>query len=152
MEIGTQLVFSPAIKRASHSLFPDKSDHYCDVNMCIDFLLSCTCSLLNVLSAHCNLQLTSLLVVCPDTLYSVGLKTVIAELPRTTQIVATNASRNITGKLVDAISRPVSETTWGYSSQHFTAGWPLFALVGPQPVCLTGNTGHCWWPGAQIWR
>ena len=111
MEIGTQLEFSPAIKRASHSLFPDKSDHYCDVNMCIDFLLSYTCSLLNVLSAHCNLQLTSLLVVCPDTLYSVGLKTVIAELPRTTQIVATNASRNITGKLVDAISRPVSETT-----------------------------------------
>jgi len=39
---------------------------------------------------------------------SVGLKTVIAELPGTTQTVATNASRNITGKLVDAIARPVS--------------------------------------------
>ncbi len=39
---------------------------------------------------------------------SVGLKTVIAELPRTTQAVATNASRNITGKMVEAISRPVS--------------------------------------------
>jgi len=41
-------------------------------------------------------------------LSSVGLKTVIAELPGTTQTVATNASRNITGKLVDAIARPVS--------------------------------------------
>lgn len=40
---------------------------------------------------------------------SVGLKTVIGELPRTTQMVATNASRNITGKMVDAIRRPVSE-------------------------------------------
>lgn len=39
---------------------------------------------------------------------SVGLKTVIGELPRTTQTVATNASRNITGKMVDAIKRPVS--------------------------------------------
>ena len=40
---------------------------------------------------------------------SVGLKTVIGELPRTTQTVATNASRNITGKMVDAIKRPVSK-------------------------------------------
>ena len=40
---------------------------------------------------------------------SVGLKTVIGELPRTTQTVATNASRNITGKMVDAIKRPVSQ-------------------------------------------
>ena len=38
---------------------------------------------------------------------SVGLKTVIGELARTTQTVATNASRNITGKMVDAIKRPV---------------------------------------------
>lgn len=37
---------------------------------------------------------------------SVGLKTVIVELPRTTQAVATSASRNITGKLVEAIGRP----------------------------------------------
>ena len=39
---------------------------------------------------------------------SVGLKTVISEFPRTTQAVATTASRNITGKMVDAISKPVS--------------------------------------------
>ncbi len=39
---------------------------------------------------------------------SVGLKTVIGELSRTTVTVATNASRNITGKMVDAIRRPVS--------------------------------------------
>lgn len=39
---------------------------------------------------------------------SVGLKTVISELPRTTQTVASVASRNITGKMVDAIGKPVS--------------------------------------------
>jgi hypothetical protein len=38
---------------------------------------------------------------------SVGLKTVISEFPRTTQAVATAASRNITGKMVDAIGKPV---------------------------------------------
>lgn len=40
---------------------------------------------------------------------SVGLKTVISEFPRTTPAVATTASRNITGKMVDAIGKPVSE-------------------------------------------
>jgi cullin-associated NEDD8-dissociated protein 1 len=39
---------------------------------------------------------------------SVGLKTVIAELPRTTPAVATNASRNITSRMVEAIAKPVS--------------------------------------------
>ena len=39
---------------------------------------------------------------------SVGLKTVIAELPRTTPTVATNASRNITNRMVEAIAKPVS--------------------------------------------
>lgn len=38
---------------------------------------------------------------------SVGLKTVISEFPRTTQAVSTTASRNITGKMVDAIGKPV---------------------------------------------
>ena len=37
-----------------------------------------------------------------------GLKTVIAELPRTTPAVATNASRNITSRMVEAIAKPVS--------------------------------------------
>ena len=40
---------------------------------------------------------------------SVGLKTVISELPRTTTTVASNASKNITGKMVDAVRRPVSQ-------------------------------------------
>lgn len=39
---------------------------------------------------------------------SVGLKTVIADLPHTSSNVAANASRNITGKMVEAIKRPVS--------------------------------------------
>jgi len=43
---------------------------------------------------------------------SVGLKTVIAELPRTTQTVASMASRNITGKMVDAIGKPVSSSPY----------------------------------------
>ena len=39
---------------------------------------------------------------------SVALKTVISELRRTPQTVASVASRNITGKMVDAIGKPVS--------------------------------------------
>lgn len=43
---------------------------------------------------------------------SVGLKTVISEFPRTTQAMATAASRNITEKMVDAIGKPVSGGRW----------------------------------------
>ena len=49
---------------------------------------------------------------------SVGLKTVIAELPRTTPTVATNASRNITSRMVEAIAKPVSTC-----SMHVVFDW-----------------------------
>ena len=44
---------------------------------------------------------------------SVGLKTVIVELPRTSPVISSNASKNITGKLVSAIARPVGRGMWG---------------------------------------
>lgn len=59
-----------------------------------------------------------------------GLKTVIAELPGTTQTVATNASRNITGKLVDAIARPVSvDRPFNWKGE--THLWAVFNRVWP---------------------
>lgn len=124
------------------------------VNMWIVLCTLCTCSLLLVplVPLVCTVYINDLLVGFPDTRSSVGLKTVIAELPRTTQTVATNASRNITGKLVDAISRPVRETTWRQLYAFHSEKTFLFALVGPQPVRPTRNIGHCRGPGAQIWR
>ena len=53
---------------------------------------------------------------------SVGLKTVIAELPRTTPAVATNASRNITSRMVEAIAKPVSTCSSYMYFMHLCGG------------------------------
>lgn len=75
---------------------------------------------------------------------SVGLKTVISEFPRTTPAVATTASRNITGKMVDAIGKPVSEERGPPSVGE--EGIMIIKMVYPPPpsgfesICSVGNT------------
>ena len=73
----------------------------------------------------------SLLLNCVLVLVTTGLKTVILELPRTTPNASNSACRNITQRLVDAISKPVS----GPFGTH------VLASLVPSIVCLAGLYG-----------
>ena len=70
---------------------------------------------------------------------SVGLKTVISEFPRTTQAVATSASRNITGKMVGAIGKPVSVCV---SVGGVQMAIYLVLCVGFKPIRSAGDLGY----------
>ena len=91
---------------------------------------------------------------------SVGLKTVIAELPRTTPAVATNASRNITSRMVEAIAKPVSLCVcvcvcccvllWGRGEDPILIIELGFA--GLESVRTLGDTGHFGRSDPSLWR
>lgn len=72
---------------------------------------------------------------------SVGLKTVISELPRTTQTIAITASRNITGKMVDAIGKPVRRILEMGSMEVTTL---CCSFVGFESVRSSGDFGYPW--------
>lgn len=80
---------------------------------------------------------------------SVGLKTVISEFPRTTQAMATAASRNITEKMVDAIGKPVSGGRWDREKKEF---FFCIIFVESESVCAPGDIGHSGRSYSQIWR